>query len=154
MSVLLVNLSTIQGKADAIRALSGLQGMHRIEIKRCRPKRSSEQNALYHVARVEPFRQFLREQGHVVSHDTAHELIKNKFLRVPIIDESTGEMLGERTRSTTELNVQEFREFLDQVDAWLHGDLGIRLTGRGEDQVRASSPQYARLSPSGGEDQR
>jgi hypothetical protein len=44
---------------------------------------------------------------------------------VTVTNSGTGEVIGERVRSTTELNVEEFSEYLEKVIAWLADMFGI-----------------------------
>ncbi len=104
-------------------ALKKLRGIYRIEITKWRPRRTDPQNRRYWPALVAPFAEFLREQGEPVTDLQAHELLKGKFLRKTWLDKKTGEAC-DYTRSTTELDVAEFNQYMEQVENWL-ADFGI-----------------------------
>ena len=101
-----------------------LKGVYRFDIRKYRPRRTDRQNSFYWPCFVHPFGQFLREQGQPVTDDEAHEILKHKFLKREVVDESTGEVMT-FTGSTTKLDTKEFNEYLDNVAAWLHDFFGV-----------------------------
>jgi hypothetical protein len=118
-------LAQVRTALDLIRSIlmSG-KGAIRIEIMEHRPRRTDRQNRYYWPCFVQPFAEFLNEQGEQIDDEAAHELIKAKFLRKSIINKKTGEIM-EYVGSTTKLNTREFNEFLDQVAYWLADMFGI-----------------------------
>jgi hypothetical protein len=105
--------------------LGALSGFYDVRVLPKRPVRSLKQNSFWHAAIVEPFAQFLREQEFSLSsHDDAHALLKEKFLRVPVTDPN-GEVVGYVTRSTTGLTVEEFSQLCDVASEWLEQQFGI-----------------------------
>jgi hypothetical protein len=102
-----------------------LDGMHRVEIVKYRPRRTDSQNRYYWPCVVQPFADFLRAQGQTITDEQAHDLMKAKFLTISVINPGSGEVIGERVRSTTELKVEEFGEYLEKVMAWLADMFGI-----------------------------
>ena len=56
-----------------------------------------------------------------------HELLKQMFLKRRIVNEQTGEVIGELSRSTTELTIDEFSEYLNRIGQWCAEYLGFPL---------------------------
>ncbi len=105
----------------------------RVEICDYRERRTDRQNRLYWPSRVKPFAEWLGEQyGTMPDEDRAHQVFKDTFLRVPECNPNTGETMFDlqgnpmmRTRSTTELNTEEFTMYLEQCDQLLEELCGI-----------------------------
>ena len=113
-------------KADVLRKLGTYRGQYKVKVLPTRPQRSSNQNRWYHAAIVQPFAEFLTDNGYeVIGHDEAHEIIKAKFLRVDVCDPGTGEVVAERVRSTTDLSTEEFSDYCERARAWLLDMFGI-----------------------------
>jgi hypothetical protein len=125
MNEYIVDMSDPHAKAVVLAALRGLQGRHRIEVKRYRARRTDAQNRLLWAAINAPFGDFLREQGESYTDEDAHCLLKQKFLRETIVNKDTGEVIGERLRSTTELNTAEFSEYVEKCAAYLADMFGV-----------------------------
>ena len=121
-----IDLSDRESKRRLLADIGPLQGMYEVEIEPRKLTRTLAQNRLWHAAIVKPFFEFLYEQDYDISNkDQAHELLKEKFLRVPVINKATGEELMWRTRSTTELDIAEFCRLVDAAAAWLDQTFGI-----------------------------
>jgi hypothetical protein len=113
--------------ALALKVFRSLSGVHRVNVVRYRARRSDRQNRYYWPAFVHAFGDYLREQGEEYTDDEVHEFFKAKFLRRPVIDKNTGEVLGQAIASTTTLSTTEFNEYLDKVAAWLWHKVGIAV---------------------------
>jgi len=125
MSELVVNLSNPREKRMLLETIRGLEGPHRVEVVKYRPRRTDRQNRYYWPCFVQPLAEFLREQGECYTDQQAHELLKAKFLRQDVHHPLTGRCVGETVRSTTDLNTSEFNEYLDQCAFWLADMFGI-----------------------------
>jgi hypothetical protein len=112
-------------KQAVLQFVRGLAGPHRVEIVKYRARRTDTQNRYYWPCVVQPFADFLRGQGETITDEQAHDLMKAKFLTVTVTNSGTGEVIGDRVRSTTELNVEEFSEYLEKCIAWLADMFGI-----------------------------
>ena len=106
------------------KKLRQLRGVHRVEICKWRPRRSDAQNRFMWPCIVKPLGDFLREQGEQVTDDHCHEMLKHKFLRCEYTDSKTGEVIT-YTKSTTELNTDEFSIYAEQCMQWLAEVFGI-----------------------------
>lgn len=104
-------------------ALKRLRGIHRIDIRKYRARRTDPQNRRYWGFVIRAFSAFLAEQGEHFTDLEVHELLKNKFLRKTWVDTKTGEAL-DYARSTTELDVKEFTDYVEDVENWM-ADFGI-----------------------------
>lgn len=125
-----VNFSDPASKADFLRRLSQLRGDFIVDLKRVRANRTQGQNALYWSVYVPAFQRALRDHGEVISQQLAHDLLKHKFLATPLVNPRTGEQIGVRTRSTTELDTKEFSQYLEDIEQWLANDFGVVMPGR------------------------
>lgn len=141
---LLIDFNEERERAKLWRILKGLRGKQRVEIAQYRTRRSDRQNRFYWPCFVQPFANFLREQGEAVSELDAHEILKSRYLRKGIVDEKTGEVM-EWTRSTTELTTSEFNEYLDKCAAWLADMFGFVFPDSSEYHER-DTPAKAAVS--------
>lgn len=122
---LIVDMSAPREKQMLLQQIRNLEGRHRIDITKHRPRRSDRQNRYYWPCFVTPLADYMRAQGEAVSELDAHEILKQRFLRKAIIDHATGEAL-EFVRSTTALTTVEFNQYLDQCAAFLR-EMGIEV---------------------------
>ena len=114
------NLATDRDRFYA--ALRRLRGLHRIDIRKFRHRRSDPQNRRYWGCIVAAFAKFIREQGDVLteleSSDMAHEILKLKFLKHTWTDEKTGEMV-DYPGSSAALDTAAFAEFSESCEFFL-----------------------------------
>ena len=117
----IIDLSDAEKNRELRNIIAARRGVWRFELCRYRRRRTDRQNRFYWPCFCKLFSDWLSEtQGERVHPDVAHEIFKATFLRVPVCD-SNGEQLSDpqgdpltRTRSTTELSVDEFNLYLDQ----------------------------------------
>jgi len=122
---LVADMSAPREKQSLLAMVRDLQGMHRIEIVKYRKRHSDRQRRYYFPAVVAPLGDYLRGQGATVTDDDCHEMLKWKFLRQSVVDPGTGEVIGEVTRSTTSLAIDEFSEYLEKVIQYLAETFGV-----------------------------
>jgi len=89
----------------------------KIVVTKHKAKRSLSQNAFYHACVVPVLQQGLKDIGHNYSLTTVHEMMKAKFLREDILLNEHGEYIT-RIKSTTELNKEQFGEYIEQISVW------------------------------------
>jgi hypothetical protein len=118
MTELMVNFDDAAAQVDLFAHLRRLRGIHRITIVRPRNPHTRAQQGFYWSCVVGSFGKFLREQDMSHSDGDAHDLLKAKFLRLPVVS-AAGELIGEKTRSTSDLNVEEYSEYIDACVAYL-----------------------------------
>lgn len=90
-----------------------------ITVKRHRNGRTTAQNAYYHVV-VECLRVAMTEQGNDYTHDEVHEMLKSEFLSelVMVANKQGAYRRMVRVKSTTELDVIEFSDYLRKIKMW------------------------------------
>lgn len=102
------------------RQIGSLEGSYRIEISPTRPTRSVKQNAFYWGVIIASLWEWLRDQDWTIGSDeAAHEMLKARFLATTIINKRTGEVIGRRVRSTTELTTEEFSDYVERCRMFL-----------------------------------
>jgi len=124
---IVTDMSKPSEKQTILAFVRELSGMYRVVIVKYRKRRTDSQNRFYWPAIIAPFGDYLRGQGSGITDEECHEMLKWKFLRETIIDPGTGEVIGEKTRSTTELNTTEFSEYIDKVSAYLQETFGVTV---------------------------
>ena len=123
-----IDFDSLPAKRAFQARVAGLRGPWRIELSRYRELRSNVANRYYWGVVVQALYQFLASQDIDITHpEQCHELLKHKFLVCDVVNKSTGEVLTQRTRSTTELNTEEFAEYLDKCTVWLSSFFGLVL---------------------------
>lgn len=132
---MILDMSSPAEKRTILELIRQLQGLHRFDVVKYRERRTDRQNRFYWPAVVQPFGDFLREQGEQYTDEMAHDLLKFKFLRQTVADVATGEVIGERVRSTTELSVDEFGQYLEQCIAYLADTFGIMVAVPGASEA-------------------
>jgi hypothetical protein len=101
-----------------------------ITIKK-RGKRSSQQNRYYWGVIVDEIRHELLRRGNRFDSDTIHEFLKQKFNSAKVVVETTGELI-EIGKSTTEMNKDEFTEYIERIREWAAQSLEITIPDAGE----------------------
>jgi hypothetical protein len=86
-------------------------------LRRKRNKRSLLQNSYYHGCVVPAVRFALNEAGFKMSVLQVHELLKFKFLKDEVINETTGEIIT-TIGSTTGLTKSAFMDYIAEIQQW------------------------------------
>jgi hypothetical protein len=128
----IIDLDDAGQKAMLLGSIRNLSGRHRVSVVKYRARRSDAQNRLYWGQVVSTFADFLRGQGEQYTDEQAHEILRAKFLRVSCINKDTGEVFGERTRSTTELTTAEFSKYIEDCVAWLADMFHVQVSLPGD----------------------
>lgn len=115
----IVNFSEPRERAAFISQTNALVGSHRVTFVKYRKRRTDAQNRYYRGVIVECLRGYLRDQGDMYTNEKAHKYLAKKFLLEPVIHAETGEVIEEIVRSTKELSVNEFCEFIELCIAHL-----------------------------------
>lgn len=89
----------------------------RITIEKLKSKRSLEQNAYLHLL-FTLFTKALNDLGNEFSMLEVKELCKCKFATIDVINEKTGEVIGQRIKGTSEMNKTELSEFIESIIRW------------------------------------
>ena len=83
-------------------------------------KRSLSQNSYYWACVVPMVYAALRNEGYddVKTEEDAHEIMKELFLKQQIASKKKGGEVLEFSRSTTDLNKEQFSEYLESIWRW------------------------------------
>ncbi len=119
MDDLIINFDDTRERANYLRMAGKLRGKQRIITKQYRATRSNQQNRRLWGVLYAAFVEFRQLQGEEFTAEMAHHFFGLKFLRKTIVDHDSGEILGTTIPSTTKLNVSEFNEYMDKIEAWL-----------------------------------
>lgn len=96
-----------------------------ITIARSKSKRSDPQNKFYHAGVVPIVKQGLKDLGYIMTLAETHEFLKDKFLQEEMVHPETAEVIGKRTKSTTELSKMEMVEYIDSIIQFSAEILGV-----------------------------
>lgn len=140
-----VNMSDPDIKRRFLIWAGRLTGDYELDIQPRRATRSNRQLRWWWPCVVGPFYEFLREQDwDITCADDAHDLLREKFLRVPAAhDLNTGEVLAWRTKRTKELDTAEFAEFAEKCRDWLVTQFGIVTMDPDPEWSTESEPKQA-----------
>lgn len=120
------NFDNAADKRMVLRRIGTLSGLWRLELMPYRARRTDAQNRYYWGVLVAAFRDYLNQQDYEITRaEQVHELLKCKLLTVDVANPATGEIIGQRVRSTTELSVEEFTDYVERARAWLLDFFGI-----------------------------
>lgn len=89
-------------------------------------KRSSQSNRYYFGVVVREIRERFKELGHRVDSETVHEFLKQKFNAEKVVIPETAEVI-EIGKTTTEMNKDEFFEYVEQIRQWASAVLEIYI---------------------------
>jgi hypothetical protein len=129
---LILDCDDVTDVAEFVQRLKRASGKWRIKMNRARPGRTYQQLKYYWAAHMTILFDHLnkagwkREDGTAGTKEDLHEMMKEKFLRVALVD-GNGEVFGYRTRSTGELSVVEMMDFMENVAGWIADQFGIRV---------------------------
>lgn len=112
----MIDLSDRISKQKLMVEIGAMQGQYEVEIEPRRVTRSNAQNAYYWGVVVEAVRLGIDEAwGENLSAEQVHDLLRKKFLELPIVNRKTGEVVEVIPGSTRALSTVEFCAYLDQV---------------------------------------
>ena len=97
-----------------------------ITIESLSAKRSIQQNKYIHVMFTQ-FKDSLNELGNSFTMEEVKALCKAKFALIDVVNESTGEIIGQRIQGTHEMKKDELSIFIDKVITWAADFFNIKL---------------------------
>ena len=110
-----------------LKVFSGLEGKKvRITVEKLSSKRSHQQNAYLHLL-FTIFTDALNDLGNEFNMLEVKDLCKAKFALTDVINEKTGEVLGQRIKGTSEMNKTELSDFVESVIRWASNYFHITL---------------------------
>jgi hypothetical protein len=95
-----------------------------VTVEKMQRNRTNQQNRYYFGVLVPLVRQGLIDVGYNVSIEETHDLIKAKFAKRELVNETTGEIL-KTVGSTAKMNTIEFANLVDSVVMWAAEFLGV-----------------------------
>jgi hypothetical protein len=112
---------------EILSVLDGLEGKRVIvTIEKLSSKRSLEQNRYIHVL-FTMLKDALNDLGNDFTMDEIKELCKAKFALIDVINEESGEIIGQRIKGTSEMNKIELNEFFESIIRWAAETFNIKL---------------------------
>jgi hypothetical protein len=110
-----VNMDNQTDKRLVMSFVGTLRGLWDVSLKQRKKKRTLDQNSYYHIAVVEPFLAWLREEwgDDSITHEEAHEVLRNRILGY----RERGEI--QIPNSTTRLDTKEFSDYVENCSRWL-----------------------------------
>jgi hypothetical protein len=140
----IIDFSHPGSKRLILNYLRGLKGVYWVEVRRCRDQqRSSAQNRFFNgpvlFAAMKAMNEFYGGVGEW-DQEACKCFFKEKFLRQAVFDRETGEQTGSVIRSTADLDVGEFCEFLNSVILWCRENLGTDFKGLESPVVEQEEP--------------
>lgn len=97
-----------------------------IKIRRVSSKRSLPQNNYLHLL-FTMFTSELNKLGNNFAMVEVKELLKAKFALCDVYEESTGEIIGQRIKGTSEMNKTELSDFIDSIIQYGSEMFGFQL---------------------------
>lgn len=112
------------------RAFTLPDGAYQMEIKK-KSRRSLQQNKYYWSVVVALVHEGFREMGNDVSLEETHEYLKARFNYKEIVNTSVGEVMNV-PKSTTELNKEEFGEYIERIQQFAAEYLNVTIPNPGQ----------------------
>ncbi len=110
-----------------LKALEALEGKRIvITIEKLSSKRSHQQNKYIHVL-FTAFKDGLNELGNDFTMQQVKDLCKAKFALIDMVNEGTGEIVGQRIKGTSEMGKLELNDFFEKVIRWAAETFNIQL---------------------------
>jgi hypothetical protein len=122
---LVIDFNDLAEKREFLNRVARATGKWRIRLNRARPGRTYQQLKYYFAAHMTLLHQHLTERGWKGANgkrgtkEELHEMMKDRFLRRPEIDPSTGEVMGYVAGSTGKLSTIEMADFMENVAKWM-----------------------------------
>ena len=111
--------------ADTLATFSGRIS---ITIQKVKKVRSNQQNRYLHAAFTILSTELINYTGDErYTAVMVKDIVKCKFLTVDMINESSGEVIGTRIKSTTELSTLEMNEFIENMIRWAAEQFNITI---------------------------
>ena len=110
-----------------VKAIEANEGKNVIiTIEKLSAKRSIQQNKYIHVMFTQ-FTEALNDLGNEFTMEEVKDLCKAKFALIDVVNEATGEVIGQRIQGTHEMKKDELSTFIDSVINWSASFFNIKL---------------------------
>lgn len=125
---LILDMSDARQKQTLLTHVRSLQGMHRFEVVRYRPRRSDAQNAYLWGVVYPLIGDTVRACGNDdTSDDDVHLMLRAKFLRRTVVNRQTGEAMGVVVGSTADLDTAAFSDYVEKCRQWAAEMLDLEI---------------------------
>lgn len=141
-----INLDDSTSKRKLYAAIAPLKGMHEVTIKPVRATRRQKANRYLFGVVYKSFREFLAEQGQVLTTDEIHSYLKLKFLPREVMNPLSGEVLAVVPGTSHDRDVKEFADYIDNCIRYLADMFNIVVPSPdlyGIERPAASAPNRA-----------
>jgi hypothetical protein len=125
---LIIDFGNERVKKDFLSRLAKIPpAKYEITVKKYSGRKSNQQMRYYRGFIVRPLYDFMREQGDPHNAEYWHKHLAGLFLSIDTYHPLTGEYMGQVVRSTTELNIPEFSEYIDIAGAYVADSTGLPI---------------------------
>lgn len=97
-----------------------------VKIEKVKSIRSLQQNSYLHLL-FTMFKDALNDLGNEYTMEEVKELCKAKFSLIDVVNENTGECIGQRIKGTHEMGKLEMCDFVENIIRWAASFFGIKL---------------------------
>jgi hypothetical protein len=128
---MVIDFDDVGEKREFMSRVGRARGKWRIRLNRARPGRTYQQLKYYFAAHMTLLHEYLTERGWKGANgkrgtkEELHDMMKDRFLRLPQIHPTTGEVLGYTPGSTGKLSTIEMQDFMENVAQWMAEQFGI-----------------------------
>jgi|GEM_PF-7028961 len=135
MTESVINFDEFRERQSFIDRIRDLRGILKVRICKYTRGRTNPQLKYYFAAFVTPLSDWLRDQDENASKESAHEVLKRRFLKREVCSAETGEIIT-YGGSVKDLNVEEMSLYLDQCSKFLFDYCGIQVEAADKIQIR------------------
>jgi len=130
----IIDFSDDAERARVIAGLDKMRGVWRVTFTKFRRRRSDEQNKYLWSVVYPTVRDGMKETWHVErTVQEVHCWLRGKFLTFHDVDQSTGGRVPVQPSSTSDLSVEEFTHYIDQIRQFADKHLNVYVpTPQGE----------------------
>jgi len=96
-------------------------------ITKAKKKRSNPQNAFYWGVIVPIVKNGLLEIGYKLTNERTHDFLKERFLKEDLVNETTGEIMGTVSKSTSSLTTSQFMDYMAEIQQFSAEYLGVQI---------------------------
>jgi hypothetical protein len=121
-----VDFSNLAEKRAFFTEAGVLEHRYHVDLSPERDSLSAQQRAYYFACIAKALQLYMQEQEYEsVTLEMSHQILKSQCLKVSVVHPVTGEIIGERVQSITELDRPQMAAFMERCRAWLADMLHI-----------------------------
>lgn len=124
----IINFDSPRQKAMVLDAVKHAKGLCWFELARARNQRTLQQNSYYWGVVLKMVQAAIEEAwGEPMPADEVHEFLKYRFLRKPVTNHKTGEVVGAIPESSAKLDTKQMTDFIENVRMFAADTFGIDI---------------------------